>query len=63
MISTLNWSARAMNDGRWSSVQVGVNAPGTPQITTFLPAKMSATEWSYFGRGKKGRNEEGRRIT
>lgn len=37
----MNFSALAMKDGRWSSSHVGVKAPGTPQITTFLPAKMS----------------------
>ena len=50
-----------MNEGRWSSLQVGVNAPGTPQITTFLPAKMSAAGTSYFsGDGIRAKKKEGR---
>lgn len=56
-----------MNEGRWVSLQVGVNAPGTPQTTTFLPAKMSAAGTSYFKskeqrarkRRRQGRGEAG----
>ena len=30
------------NPGQWSFVQVGVNAPGTPNNTTFFPLKISS---------------------
>mmetsp|Transcript_19000 Transcript_19000/g.27394 ORF Transcript_19000/g.27394 Transcript_19000/m.27394 type:complete len:219 (-) Transcript_19000:11-667(-) len=34
-------SATSMNPGRWVLEQVGVKAPGSPQMATFLPANSS----------------------
>jgi hypothetical protein len=30
-------SSRLSYSGKWSLLQVGVKAPGTPKMTTFLP--------------------------
>ena len=35
-------SALATKPGRWAAEQVGVNAPGTANITTFLPPNSSS---------------------
>ena len=40
-------SAFCTKPGRCLALQVGVNAPGTANSTTFLPLKMSSVETSF----------------
>jgi hypothetical protein len=42
----LNASAFCVNPGKCLALQVGVNAPGTANSTTFLPLKISSVEVS-----------------
>src|SRR4051812_38730975 len=50
MVSTpfaLNWAALFKKLGRCRLLQVGVNAPGTPNSATFLPLKISSVVFGF----------------